>query len=155
MAPQLLNRLRKLTIVNASAIIPAGAPRKQYLFDIATGTASHAKFEDKFGELLAHYLFSDHGITSARAEEYAERVHFMYMKDWLQTTEWEDVFASYKEVKPWLDFKPSGLITDYFKPHKPDAVQWRKDMDAMERIALRHRRSTMKRTKPNKYTWRK
>lgn len=76
----------------------------------------------------------------------------MYLNEWLLSTEWEDVFT-WREVKPWFEFKRPALITDYFKPVDQDAIKGRNDMDLLERDSLRDRRSTMKCTKPNKYTW--
>lgn len=152
LAPRLLHGLRAVTIVNASAIIPVGPAQEQHVRAITTGVATHDKYETKFREILSEWLISEHGVAPDKVKEYADRVHFKYMKDWLLSTEWEDVF-SWSEVKPWLEFKRPALITDYFKPVDPNAVKWRKDMDPMERISLRHRRSTMKRTKPSKSTW--
>lgn len=152
-APKLLSKLRVLTIVNASGIVPDGAARQQILSAISTGVATHVKLEAKFRKILFERLSVEHGIATDKVEECVGRVKFMYMKDWILSTDWEDVF-SWAEVRPWLEFKPPALITDYFKPVDPDAVKWRKDMTRAERFELRHKRSKMKRTKPNKYTWR-
>ncbi|EKD04796.1 hypothetical protein A1Q2_00907 [Trichosporon asahii var. asahii CBS 8904] len=151
-APRLIHQLGAVTIVNASAIVPAGAVREQYVRPISTGVATHTTFEKKYCNILSSRLTGEYGVQSGRVKEYVDRVHFEYMSDWLLSTEWEDVFE-WSEVKPWLQFKRPALITDYFKPVDPDTVKWRKDMNPTERISLRHKRSTMKRTKPNKYTW--
>lgn len=152
-APKLLHQLRAVTIVNASAIIPGGAVREQHVRPISTGLATHTSWEAEFRDTLSYCLTGNYGIAPDQVNTYVDRVHFKYMNEWLLSTEWEDVFT-WQEVKPWLEFKRPALITDYFKPETPDAVQWRKDMGHEERISLRHKRSLMKRTKPNKYTWR-
>lgn len=152
LAPKLLFELRAVTIVNASNIVLDGAARDPAFSAIESGAATHVKAEKKFRGILHGQLTKQCGMSSDEAGDYVDRVKFKYMKDWLVSTDWEDVFT-WKEVKPWLQFKRS-LITDYFKPVDRDAVKWRNNLTEAQRFQLRVERSSARKKKPNTYNWR-
>lgn len=143
--------IRKITIVNASAIVPDGSNRKDALLTISMGIAKHDTFEQRFRKAFQTQLQGRVGPDKAQSLQ--DRVEFKSMKDWLSTSAWEDVFDA-KEVKPWMDFKRHAQITDWFKPESPDDVKWRKEVDGRERVKLIHRRISARRLKPSKNSWR-
>ncbi|EJT45719.1 hypothetical protein A1Q1_05868 [Trichosporon asahii var. asahii CBS 2479] len=138
-APLFLRNLRQLTIVNASSIVPTGAPPQATLELMSSGLFRHDVFETKFRVQLYDHLCSDHSVTPDKARECVGHVKFKYTKDWLLFTDWDDVF-SWSEVRPWLEFKRPALITDYFKPVDAEAAKWRSDMNKAERYHLEKRR---------------
>lgn len=143
--------IRKVTVVNACAIVPTDSSREQTLLAISSGLATHSILEDRLRlklRFLLAALDSEHV-----AQKVVDRIEFKYMKDWLGSTAWEDVFE-WHEVKPWMRSRRQPLITEHFKPESPDTIKWRKEMDAQERAMLRRRRTSVKRIKPNKYKWR-
>lgn len=103
--PLLLHKLRQITIVNARGIVPTGAQRRPVISAIWAGVGSHDALESKFRVLLFAHLSSEADVTPEKARDCVDRVKFMYMNDWLLSTDSEDVFSP-KEVKPWLEFKP-------------------------------------------------
>lgn len=136
--PLLLHKLIRVTIVNASSIVPTRAPPQASLELISEGIARHDIFETKLRAQLYDCLRAAHNVLHDRAEELVSRVSFMYMKEWLQQTDWEDVF-SWSEVRPWLNFKAPAPIADCFKPAISDGVKRKRDMDEAERFHLKHR----------------
>lgn len=138
-APLLLHKLHSITIVNASGIVPTGAPERATFTDIMTGRARHDLHETKFRVQLYDVLVEGHTIGPDSAKEQVRRVKFQYMWEWVRTAHWEDVFSG-KEMKPWLNFEQQSFLTHYFEPVDPDASKWNKDMKEAVRYNERFQR---------------
>lgn len=148
-APLLLHKLDRVTIVNASSIVPTGEPPQATLELISDGLAKHDIVETKLRVQLYDHLRAAHNVSTDGAEELVSRVKFMYVKEWLLQSDWEDVFTWF-EVRPWLEFKAPARITDYFKPTDSEGVKWRRDMDEAERFHLKNLKQ--REAKPGKNT---
>lgn len=98
--------ISKITIVNASAIVPEACSRSVTLRAIHAGQATHDALEGEFREALLFFLLRvGGGMEPIDAQKILDRLEFLYMRDWLAKTEWEDVF-NWCVVKPWLEFEP-------------------------------------------------
>lgn len=91
-APLFFSRLCRVTVVNASIIVPKGQARTPTIAAIKDGTASHSKHEMALHRILREHLSANYELSSEQIGELIGRVRFMYKGEWMFSTDWEDVW---------------------------------------------------------------